>query len=356
MIFDLAHNIELTRNSSIDGMRNRDKLIITVKEERDLSKAKLIIADEAIYLAGGAFTGNLAALPANIESSIALDGFLTSIAEQKVGAFTPDTPISGRDETATKAQINALKEDETKQSIMDFFLTNLAIMMSVIQKKLMDPKATDPIAKKARKRMLKKLSSKEIQELVDTSPITTTVDFTEAKNQQTIVHLETLRGDPDFNQRQVKKEIATLRLGAEMADRLIISETDQTIEAEATRLQIFELDTMEKGIGLQTSPRDNDLIHIKILRTIDEEGKLNSPILQMIQSGNFNGAKVSIDHYESHVQQAGDKGILKEQVNQERQLIANMRQSLQAAQDEAAKAAEVEAGAEGEQSVAPIQQ
>ena len=227
---------------------------------------------------------------------------------------------------------------------MDFFLTHLAVMIFVMQKKLMDKDSTDEVAKKARKRVLERLSSKEIEELVNRSPITTTVDFTEAKIQQTILHLSSLLGDPEFNQRQVKKEIANLRLGAEMTERLIIKEEDQTVRAEATRLQIFELDAMEKGIGMQISPRDNDLIHISILRNVDDQGQLNSPILQLIQSGNLKAAEVTMQHYEAHVEQAGSKGILKEQVNQERQLIANMRQSLEAAQEE--QAAQEEAAAQ----------
>ena len=274
LIYDIAINIEQNRNATIDSLRNQQKFIIQVADVSDLERAKLTITDDAVYSAIGTFAGHTGALPSSVEASLTLDRNLVAKAEEKVGAFLPD-PFIQQDETATKSNIEAQKELEVREAILDHYLTFFGWFITEIQKRLVKPDSDDPIAKQCRKELLKVLSSKEIKEIANKPAILTTADFTGSKDAQNIQFMSSKVGNPNYRQNQMEFEISNIVAGPDLTARIFIPEEDQTEQIEATRMQILENDSLMQGKDIPVSPRDNDLVHMSILKgTPDENGQL----------------------------------------------------------------------------------
>jgi len=290
LIYDLSVQIEKTRNEVVNNFHKRNRIFVRVPDAKDLNKAKLIIQDDVIYVAGGEVVGNVAAYPALTEEFMALDRYFTTLAEQKVGAFLPEQAVApGARPTATQAKINALKESETSTFVMDEFITHWLRLMWMVQRRLFRKDNPNPIAKAARAKMLAACTEEELQAVLDAHPVQVTIDYSEAKQEQMVEALTQIiaSGDPDFNQYEAKRQLATIRLGAAAAAALMIPQQDNTILIEAQRQQQEEVDFFQtSGNQISVSPRDNHKISMAYLKgqPDPQSGSLNGPLPKALQT------------------------------------------------------------------------
>ncbi len=362
MLYDIALRVEKNRNAVIDNEVARGKFNIVVADEKEMAEAKLHITDEANYLSGGQFAGNQAALPSTAEAFLELDRAIVAMAEEKVGAFMPEALIPGVEKTATEANINAMKEQETREAIIDHWLSHFALAVRNISRRLVNPDTEDEAAVKLRIALLGQgLSEEEIQYLAAQYPTQTVADFAETREQRIISFLSSRKGDPLYNAVRSERAIATAAIGAELANDLIIPEEDNTIQIEAARQQETENTSMEAGKNIPVSPRDAHLLHMQVLKgQVDPQtGQATGAMLVALQQGDVETAKLMLGHYMQHMEIANQQGKLGEAMNQEKQFVAQVenqikqieaqimqqqQEEIQAQQEEAAIQQAVEQG------------
>jgi hypothetical protein len=346
MLYDLALGIERARNNAFDQLETRGKLILQSASANDLAKVKMQIFDTMAVVAGGTIAGNAAALGNNSAAFIEMDRYFSGLAEQKVGAFLPPPIVPGANVTATQAAISGQREDEMRAAILAYWVRNWAVLSHAIARRMFNPNTSDIQALRAQQECLKYMSQEEMLILANTSPTATILDFTDAKRNQVVAYCASKIGNPLYNQHRLEHIMTSSAIGEDMADDLIIPQEDQTILAEATRQQILEITALEQGIQVPISPRDNDPVHMAVLRgEPDESGQFTQgPIVALLGQGNQQGAQAAFMHYVSHYQQAEAKKVLGEQINVERQFISQMQQMFQQ-QQQAQQAQQIPQGA-----------
>lgn len=353
LLYDIALRVEKNRNAVIDNEVARGKFNIVVNDEKDMADAKLHITDEANYLAGATFAGNQAALPSTADAFLELDRAIVSMAEEKVGAFMPEPLVQGANKTATEAQLNQMKEAETREAIIDHWLSHFSLVIRNVLVRLVNPENQDEEATKLRiSLMAQGLSEEEIQYLAYQYPTQTVTDFSEAKDQRVAGFLATRKGDPLYNQSKLERAIATAAIGAEVANDLIIPDDDNTIQIEAARQQEEENTSIQAGKNIPVSPRDAHLIHMQVLKGgVDENGQSTSAMLQAVQAGDINTAKNMLGHYIQHLELAGQQGKLGEAMNDEKQFIAQVENQIKSVEAQIIQQQEAEMQAQQEEAM-----
>lgn len=342
LLYDLAMHVEKTRNTTIDALRMRQKFHIQAEDEGDLSRVKHHIVDHATYLSGGTFMGHQASLPATGEESMSLDNALARMAEQKVGAFMPEALTSGESATATEANINALKEQETKEAVLDHFLTNLSRLMRVIQMRLLDPSTRDPVAQQLQENLAEKLTPEEIEIFKESAPIHTTIDLTESQNAKRGQYLMAMKQNPNYDQAKIDMVVGAMALGVELNEELMIPQDDPSVISEQARQQQLENTTMRSGEQVPVSSRDNHDIHKQQLRgqPDPESGEFTGPLPLSIMNGDIQAGAMLLDHYKGHVDAQQKAGTAGEGLNEDKKFIAEMDRRLNNVAEQMKQAAE----------------
>ena len=329
-IYDLAVRVEKTRNQAIDNIGMRGKLITQVNSPSELKKARTIINDENIMLAGQTVVGNQAALPSIAEDFLSLDRYFNGIAEQRIGAFLPPAQFNTSSRTATEASIAADREEEVKEAILEFWLKNISIVMHMIARRMFSPDTIDNVAQDVQQEALKKVSQEELSLWANQSPRNSLIEFTQQKTQEKVQFAAAKENNPFFKQFSLQKLQAVNVVGSELAEELLIDNPDQSEQSVAAHSQLMELTTLRQGTKLPILETDNDIIHILILRgQPDEAGNFSQgAIAKELQNGNQEGAQAMIEHYQSHVEQAKEKGELGEQQNTEKEFAKQIQDTI----------------------------
>jgi len=329
-IYDLAVKMEKARNSAMDNLNNRGKMVVAVQSPNELNKLKLIINDDCIYVAGGTPSGNVAALPNVVDAFIQLDQYITSIAEQKVGAYMP--PPANTERTATEASIAASREDETKRAILEFWLKMIGSMTETMRRRMFNPESDIPDAQTAYQEAMKYCSEREIEIWANIGSNASIIEFSDQRSMQTAQYLSTKIGNPSYNQNKLERTITSMTVGTDYADELIIAQDDQTIGAEAARWQTVELQSLQQGMMVPVSPRDNDIVHMQMLMgQRDQTGNFTSgAIFGLASQGNQQGAMAALQHLSDHIASAKSKNTLGEYENETKAFMAQAEKQMQA--------------------------
>ena len=337
MLYYMSVNIEKSRNQSQDQLAARVKFVLLVKDEAGLNDVQTNVTDEYIFITGADMTNGNNALPDNAEAFITTDRYLRGLAEEKVGAFTPDSMAS--DKTATQSQIDALKEAETRDAKLDYWLTYIGHVIAMMQVRIMDPLTTDPAAMIARARCLDVMNEAELQRLAHKPPAQTGIDWTDLELGKKVSFLMTKIGNPAGDQYWLERTIATLTIGKELTDEGLLPENDQTRAIEATRQQQDEAFTMSaQGVPVLVSPRDAHLVHMQNISGQQDEatGNWNGSLYGMLQEGNIKGATALLEHYNSHFTIAVDQEILGEYQNIAKSFMSDAAKAIEEAKQIAA--------------------
>jgi len=332
-LYDLSVCIEKARNTAFDQLANRGKFFVVVADKSQLNEIETTITDDFIYIAGAELSNHKAALADNSDAFMALDRYTRGLAEEKVGAFQPESLAT--DKTATQSRIDALKEAETSDAKLDFWLTYIGHIIHMIQRRLMSPDTDDPVAQVARERCLVVMNEEELQLLANQPPAQTGIDWTDSRQQQQASYLASKLGNPAWDQDFLERTIASMLIGAEMTSSGLLPKNDQTQTIEATRQQQDESFTMSaQGLSVLVSPRDNHLVHMQAISGQQEpqSGNWTGMLFALLQEQNVQGAQAMLEHYQQHMGYAEQQEKLGEYQNVAKKFVADAGRALQAAQ------------------------
>lgn len=323
VLWDLTTQADKAANSVVDNLRNRSKIVRQFSSASELKKAKTVVQDDTIDLVGGTAVGNQATIPDTSAAWGSIYDFLRSVIGEHIGAFLPpdiqSKQQSGEKATATQVAVAAQRQDEYRRAKLEWFLRQWALLTHQIKKRLFDPLSADEEAVNARKWALTKMDEQELDMWVNQLPMSSIAKFTELEDQKIAAYLSAMVGNPKYNQHTIEEVRTTATIGSEWVDRVIIPEEDQSVIAEAVRMQQMELLMIEKGQMVPVVPRDNDPVHINVLRGSPEKNFQDGALIPMLLNGDEQVAQAAFDHYAAHVEQAKNKGILGEQENLEKQ-------------------------------------
>jgi hypothetical protein len=275
-----------------------------------------------------------------------LDQKLTTIAQQKIGAFVPPIPLQPSDIKAAQVNAAMVKERELQEALLENWLIQWAQVMQTITRRLCNPESPDAVAQQTQAKLLAKLTPEEIMMLVDQFPVKSVMDFTEFKAQQRGMFATSVLDKPLFNQNTVARIMAEGAGDEAFVDSIVIKEGDQSQLLAAQRQQIIENTTLEGKKPVPVLPQDNDWVHMQTLKEVLGPGLMN-------QEADPERLSVALQHYAAHWEQGVNKKTLpKDQINPEKQWIAQAekvilelrnRQALMQQQAQAIAQAEVQA-------------
>jgi len=328
-VYDLAVNVEKSRNYSVDQLRAAGKFNIQVPDSANANAEILHITDEANFLTGAIFSGNTAALPSNADAYIVQDRYFKGLAEEKIGAFAPENQST--DKTATQSQIDALKEQETRDSLIDTFLTFFGHSIAMVQRRVASFELTDPLVVKFQELCLAEMSVEEFVMLANMPPAQTTIDFTDMIQAKQSNYLQTKIGNPQWNQYLLEKTVSSMIIGPELTQQLILPEGMSVDAIESTRAQIQEVSDLSNGVSLPVSPRDGHLYHMQVLSgDYDPVNQTwSGAIMGMLSEQNLEGAQTSLQHYQEHFQQAVNLNVLGESQNMAKKFVGDAGNEMQ---------------------------
>ena len=334
LIWDACTRMEKTRNKVMDSIEERTKKVLQVASPSDLNKAKLIIRDDSTWIVGATAVGNVGSTPDVVDAAIAFDQFLRSLVEEKVGIYTPPPQIPGLERTATEAQISANRESEQRNAILQYFVKHFSLLTATMRRRLLNPDSLDRMAQAAYEDALNYCSPREIEIWRNTKSRASLADFSQQRDQEIAAYLETKINDPDYDQKKIKRMQTGILIGSSYADEIIIPGTDDTVTAEAVRMQTIELLALERGELVPVSPRDNHVIHMQVLMGQPDEGGQygTGAIAALVAEGNTEGAQVAMQHWGEHVEAAKASGELGEMENDAKSFARQISDAMEAVQ------------------------
>jgi hypothetical protein len=345
---------ELFRNGIIDNSRMSGLMILRA-DSKDKSKfapavmSPFIVLDKSIEIPQQQFI-------ANSESYKVTDVQIDGWAEQSVGAYLAAqiSPEGRSDKTATEAQIDARRESEAADIMIRRWIDQFANLTQIQQRRafsddyleearrltnklIEDPSLDKPgfyenhgnsdpeVLRTLVEIMLDPLmvTDDEIKVWRETpaSPLAHATDALTAQGVSLV--LQKYAGNPNVDQGKVIQRDIENTVGAELAQEFFIPVADQTIEAEAKRMQIIESNTMlTAGIEVPVSPRDNHLIHGKTVQEL-----LTAVAAPALSQPNpppqiLKAAELNLNHLLSHLQIGSAMGLNKDPNFQELEKFA----------------------------------
>jgi hypothetical protein len=345
ILYDMSVQLELSRNESFDNLKMSNRLKLQVPDAKDVNQVKTIVQDTQIIVSGAQFAGVQAALPTNVEGYISLDQQMSRLMEEKVGAFLPSYTAQNNDKTATQAQIDAAKEQEIRDAILDNWLTQFAMVTHAMMRRLTDKESEDDTAKDVREKLLEVLDDDEIEELRDSPPNQSIIEFTGLIGDRKAAFAQSVRGNPYYDQFQVEQLIAEQAVGQEVASVILPPGEDENKVAEATRQQIIELTSLSQGAPIPVVKTDSHYVHMNTMKP------WMSATLQQATQGDMSkiqGLTAALQHYDQHYNLGVEQKVIpKDAINEEKGLIAQWGkalESLQQRQQAEQKMAAIQAG------------
>ncbi len=296
----LAIMKELLRNGIIDNARIASLLLLQT-DSKDRNRLAPQILSPFIYIDKNVAPTQTQFTP-NADALKVIDQLIDQWAEQAVGAYLASQANEREPEkTATQATIESKREQEAADIQIRRWLDQWFSMIQIIQLRAFsddnieesrriyekiseDPtkdldeeyenlSGTDPDTLRTLVEIMGfaplQITDDEIR-LFRKSPATVFAHVSDAVIQQGIESVfAQFKGDPDVDQAVLKAMVIQGRVGSRDAQDLIIPKADQTVAAEAARLQLFEANVMTTMFQpAPVSPRDNHLVHGMVLMAL----------------------------------------------------------------------------------------
>ncbi len=264
-LYALAGVLDRGRNEVVDRLILSGKLLIAC-DEKEIKRFRMSVVGGAILI-GENFKLQQHKVDGAVDSYFELDKFLTEIIDDVVGSTSPKA-MDGDRVTRAAVELNAGREEEKKDSLIERFLSQFAKMMSTIQRRACDPNCVETDALEFQKKMLTVMSAEELAQLAAMPAVTTVRDYTDEQRQQIVLLASEAKGNPLYDQREMESRKLTAVISSEFADAVLLPQNDPTEEAEQTRQQQMELLILQQGQQVPVSPRDNHVIHLTVLHDI----------------------------------------------------------------------------------------
>lgn len=309
-IYSMAAQLDRARNEVVDRLNLAGKIVIQ-GDEKALKRFKMSVVGNALLIGQGYQVLDRKLDPA-VEPFLSLDAFLTGLLDQIAGSTTPKM-LEG--ERVTKAAVDLLagREEESRDNIIGRFMNQFAGFVSTMQKRAVDSNTDDKDAKEMQKKLLLVMTRKEMEQLANNPVAETVKDFTEIQRQQVVLVAQEARGNPLYNQKEIERRKLVAILGDEFATAVLLPDEDPTVQAEQSRLQMFELDLITRqATQIPVSPRDNHMVHLSVLMPALEQAA--QTVAQQPDAVPI--LKAMSEHAAAHVQSAEASGTPKDQLAQ----------------------------------------
>lgn len=267
-LYNMASVLDRARNEVVDRLQLSGKLVLQC-DEKEIKRFRMSVIGNAILITNG-YNIRESHVDGNIESFFKLDQFLTGLLNDIGGNVSPEPQVQDQAERVTKAQVelNASRQEESKDNLIERFMLHFARFMTTIQRRLCDPKTIDKDALEMQARLLKFMSREELDYLAKQPAAHAIKDYTDLERQQITLIAQEGRGNPLYNQYELEKASLTAKIGAEFADKVLLTQNDPTEVAENTRQQLLENEAIKSGSPVPISPRDNHEVHLHVLQQV----------------------------------------------------------------------------------------
>ena len=335
---------ELFRNGIIDNSRMSGLMILRA-DSKDKSKfapavmSPFVIIDKSVEIPQQQFVANADAYRV---TDTQIDGW----AEQTVGAYLASqiSPTGRSDKTATEAQIDARRESEAADIMIRRWIDQFSNLIQIQQKRafsddyisegrrLANKLIEDPSLEKPGfyeghgnsdaevLRVLVEIMLDPLQVTDDDiklwreTPASPLAHTTEAVTAQGVsLVLQKYAGNPNVDQGKIIQRDIENTVGPELAQEFFIPSADQTVVAEARRMQLIESNTMlTAGLEVPVSPRDNHLIHAQTIQEL-----LTAVAAPVLSQPNpppqiLKASELNLNHLLAHLQAGNAMGLNKD--------------------------------------------
>lgn len=335
-LYELAGALDRARNELVDRLILSGKVWLR-GPDRVLDRVKLSVVGNAVLVSDQVNVESVR-IDTGVDSFVALDNLLTTLMDQIAGGVTPKQ-LPGERVTAAQVNLYAAREEEKRDDLIERFLMQLADVVTVIQRRLVDSKTADEDAVRFREEMLRYMTEEELAQLAEQPALRTISDWTESQSQAIVIFATEKRADPLYDQVKLARYAASARVSPEFADDVVLPVNDPTQEAEQVQKQTLESVALEQGKAVPVSPRDNHRIHIAVIK--EQLAEFLPRIGENLQL--VGPAQVFLQHYSDHIDAAVQGGAKESEFAIDRkqiqaaaeqlgQLMAEVEQQLMAAQ------------------------
>ena len=355
--------VDKARNLVVDNVYIKGMLLLKKGPTAKPGVAPLTVTHPVAYISEG-YEVVPTQLPADVDDFLKLDQFVSGLAEIQIGTFLPGEPLGEKQGKKTASEVNrvAAIENQLREGILMRWSRQVSKGVDRIQrgichpehvqaaanlKQLLDaaeakgvkgavwarrevvdafdrsflelpnfmvpfeiPRHLDEDAVSCCLHMLQRnLDPADILLLAYSCSAELLPDSSASDAQLLDLTVQRYTGNPNVNQDELMKLDISKKLGEEIANSLILPKDQvETIQIEATRQQIIELQSIMTGQDIPVSPRDNDMVHIQTMTN-----KL-LPLISGAPKGSLTPELVApltqaIKHYAGHIEQAEKKGI-----------------------------------------------
>ncbi len=307
-LYAMAGILDRSRNEVVDRLQLSGKIIIRCAEG-DLKRFRMSVVGAAILIASG-YTVEQTKIDGAVEPFFALDKFLTDLLDQMAGSTSP-RPNEGERVTKAAVELQASREEERRDTLIERFLTQFARMMTTIQRRMCREDTVEPDAKEMQARLLNYMTREELEYISGQPAVSTVEDFSDEERQRIVLIANEAKGNPLYNALELEKRKLTALTDHEFAEAVLLPQNDPTEEAENILTQQLELLIMQTVQDVPISPRDNHVAHWPLMGGIG-------------------------DHMEHHIAMAEQNGHGK-QVAPFKQFLAQLDATLKQLQDHQAQ-------------------
>lgn len=330
-VYKMAGSLDRARNEVVDRLQMAGKIIITCPEQQ-IKRFRMSVVGNAVIISDQ-FAVQQSRVDGAVEPFLKLDEFFTRLLDQIAGTTSPRANEGGERVTKAQIELEASREEEGRDNVMDRFLSQFVGMINMIQKRACDPRCAESDALAMQQRLLKVMSREEL-DFISKQPAAETVDdFSERERQAIILAAQEGRGNPLYNQKELERRKLTSQINAEFANAVLMPDNDPTMTAEQTREQLLENTLLAQGQAVPVSPRDDFQTHFAALEplvTATAHSLVDNP-------ANLNVFQALVTHASDHLKNALAAGADKNALQQPIALVQAWEQALtQISQHEAA--------------------
>lgn len=338
-IYELAGMLDRTRNEIVDRSMLSGKLIVQGDIKR-LHTFKMSLIGATCVIPNG-WDILERKIDGAVEPLLKLDAYFEVLIGRLVGNPTMPNAQGGEAFRSPAAwNLLAAREEEGKDSKIARFMKQFINLVGMIQRRICDKDTSDKKAKEVQDYLLEKMSREELDELAMCPVAGTVADLTIQERQMIVALVAEKKGNPLYNQRAMEVEDITARLDEEFAERVLLPVNDPTEEAEQTREQLLEITLLSQGQPVPVSPRDNHLLHLKVLLPTAEQ------LASHIMEGSFHteGLEAILKHISEHTMAAEAQGVPKEQLKDALALVKQSGEAIQKLKQLDAQAQQLQGG------------
>jgi hypothetical protein len=322
-LYELAAMMDRTRNEVVDRTILSGKTLIQ-GDFRQIHKFKMSVVGSTCIIPKE-WTVLEQKIDGNVEPMLKLDAYFSALADQLIGSVSPPRAEGEAFRSPQAWQLLAQREEEGRDAKMARWMEQFALMVEGMQKRLCDADTVEEDAKEMQKRLLKKMSREEIDELAKGCVAQTIQDLTPIQRQMIVAVCAEKKGNPLYNQRQLEVEDLTARTNDNFIKKVLLPDNDPTEQAEQMRLQQMEMGLLTQGQPVPVSPRDNHMIHLTVVVPFMEK------VAAAMQSGQA-GAQVFeavVSHAAEHVTRAEQSGADKVKLKPIKDIVTKCLQAVQ---------------------------